>query len=81
MGNRCLKRDALWTSRFSQLVAHDLSGKPLHTFPDHAPWKRWKIKAIDARHDRGVDCAAFGLNIVEPIGAFDLRAGLCGNRY
>jgi hypothetical protein len=24
------------TSRFSSLIKHDLFGKPLHTFPDHA---------------------------------------------
>jgi hypothetical protein len=24
-------------SRFSSLIEHDLFGKPLHTFPDHAP--------------------------------------------
>jgi len=24
-------------SRFSLLIEHDLFGKPLHTFPDHAP--------------------------------------------
>src|SRR5947209_12798036 len=33
-----LKRDELGTnpSRFSLLLAHDLFGKPLYTFPDHA---------------------------------------------
>jgi hypothetical protein len=27
---------AEWSSRFSSLIEHDLFGKPLHTFPDHA---------------------------------------------
>src|SRR3954464_4165146 len=27
------------SSRFSSLFEHDLFGKPLHTFPDHAPSK------------------------------------------
>jgi hypothetical protein len=32
-----LKRHSESVSRFSFLFAHDLFGKPLHTFPDHAP--------------------------------------------
>src|SRR6516162_1488020 len=33
---RVLKRDDESSSRFSSLLEHDLFGKPLHTFPDHA---------------------------------------------
>jgi hypothetical protein len=36
VGSVRLKRDGNWPSRFSFLFEHDLFGKPVSTFPDHA---------------------------------------------
>jgi hypothetical protein len=40
-----LKRDEIWLNRhraFSSLIEHDLFGKPLHAFPDHALARQFK---------------------------------------
>jgi hypothetical protein len=36
------------SSRFSSLIEHDLFGKPLHTFPDHAPARLTRRQARPA---------------------------------